>query len=153
MYIHSHVTPNVVYLIDCHVCRSQYVGESVQPFNKRINGHRSDLAKKTLFPVIQQFVSPGHSLDDFGRSKFFFLKQSKLERKSKTKKERFFLDLRVTNVQRLHPEGINKKERYQKKMLRCNKNNYKSTKSLYNVIINKSTDISLDRQTSSASVI
>ena len=32
-------TPNVVYLLDCHVCGSQYVGESVQPFNKRMNGH------------------------------------------------------------------------------------------------------------------
>ena len=45
------------------------VGESVQPFNKRMNGHRSDLTKKTLSPVSQHFVSPGHSLDDFGRSK------------------------------------------------------------------------------------
>jgi hypothetical protein len=39
-------TPNVVYLLDCHVCGSQYVGESVQPFNKRMNGHRSDLTTK-----------------------------------------------------------------------------------------------------------
>jgi hypothetical protein len=31
-------TPNVVYLLDCHVSGSQYVGESVQPFNKRMNG-------------------------------------------------------------------------------------------------------------------
>ena len=31
-------TPNVVYLLDCHVCGSQYVGESVQPFNKRMYG-------------------------------------------------------------------------------------------------------------------
>ena len=39
-------------------------------------------------------------------------------------------------------------QRYHKKMLECNKNNHKSTK-----IIIKSTDISLDRQASSASVI
>ena len=53
-------TPNVVYLLDCHVCGSQYVGESVQPFNKRMNGHSlSDLTKKTLLPVSQHFVSPG----------------------------------------------------------------------------------------------
>ena len=65
-------TPNVVYLLDCHVCGSQYVGESVQPFNKRMNGHRSDLTKKTLLPVSQHFVSPGHSLDDFGRPIFFY---------------------------------------------------------------------------------
>ena len=44
-------TPNVVYLLDCHVCGSQYVGESVQPFNEKMNGHRSDFTKKTLFPV------------------------------------------------------------------------------------------------------
>ena len=66
-------TPNVFYFLDCHVCGSQYVGESVQPFNKRMNGHRSDLTKKTLLPVSQHFVSPGHSLDDFGRSKFISL--------------------------------------------------------------------------------
>ena len=49
-------TPNVVYLLDCHVCGSQYVGESVQPFNKRMNGHRSDLMKKMLLPMSQHFV-------------------------------------------------------------------------------------------------
>jgi hypothetical protein len=57
-------TPNVDYLLDCHVCGSQYVGESVQPFNKRMNGHRSDLTKKTPLTVSQHFVSPGHSLND-----------------------------------------------------------------------------------------
>jgi hypothetical protein len=41
---------------------SQYVGESVQPFNKRMNGHRSDLTKKTL--LSQHSVSSGHLLDD-----------------------------------------------------------------------------------------
>jgi hypothetical protein len=41
-------TPNVVYLLDCHLCGSQYIGESVQSFNKGMNGHRSDLTKKTL---------------------------------------------------------------------------------------------------------
>jgi hypothetical protein len=41
-------------------------------------------------------------------------------------------------------------QRYKKKMLKCNKNNYKSTKRL---ILIKSTDISLDRQASSASVL
>ena len=61
-------TPNVVYLLDCHVCGSQYVGASVQPFNKRMNGHRSDLTKKTLLPV-----SLGHSLVDFGRSKIYII--------------------------------------------------------------------------------
>ena len=38
-----------------------------------MNGHRSDLTKKTLLPVSQHFVSPGHSLDDFGRPKMYII--------------------------------------------------------------------------------
>ena len=53
------------------VCGSQCVGESVKPFNKRKNGHRSDLTKKTHLLVSQHFVLPGHSLDDFGSSKMY----------------------------------------------------------------------------------
>ena len=64
------MTDNVIYLLDCG---SQCVGESVQPFNKRMNGHRSDLTKKTLLPVSQHFVSPGHSMDDFVRSKIYII--------------------------------------------------------------------------------
>jgi hypothetical protein len=80
-------TPNVVYLLDCHVCRLQYVGESVQPFNKRMNGHRSDLTKKTLLPVSQHFVS----LDDFGRSKIYIIDHN-------PRQNREFLDPQVTNI-------------------------------------------------------
>ena len=85
-------TPNVVYLLDCHVCGSQYVGESVQPFNKRMNGHRSDLTKKTLLPVSQHFVLPGHSLDDFGRSKIYIISLTTIQvgKRIKDKKERVF---------------------------------------------------------------
>ena len=91
-------TPNVVYLLDCHVCRSQYVGESVQPFNKRMNGHRSDLTKKTLLPVSQHFVSPGHSLDDFGRSKIYIIDHNPSWKENQRQKKREFLDPRVTNI-------------------------------------------------------
>jgi hypothetical protein len=41
--------------------------------------------------------------------KFISLTTIQFGKKIKDKKERFFLDPRVTNVQRLHPEGINKK--------------------------------------------
>jgi hypothetical protein len=89
-------TPNVVYLLDCHVCGSQYVGESVQPFNKRMNGHRSDITKKTLLSVSQHFVSPGHSLEDFGRSKIYIIDHNPSWKEKTEKRE--FLDLRVTNI-------------------------------------------------------
>jgi hypothetical protein len=99
-------TPNVVYLLDCHVCGSQYVGESVQPFNKRMNGHRSDLTKKTLLPVSQHFVSPGHSLDDFGRSKIYIIDHNPSWKENQRQKRESFW---IRELQTLHPEGINKK--------------------------------------------
>ena len=90
-------TPNVVYLLDFHVCGSQYVGESVQPFNKRMNGHRSDLTKKTLLPVSQHFLSTGHSLDDFGRSKMYIIDHNP-SWKENQRQNREVLDPRVTNI-------------------------------------------------------
>ena len=102
----NYKTPNVVYLLDCHVCGSQYVGESVQPFNKRMNGHRSDLTKKTLLPVSQHFVSPGHSLDDFGRSKIYIIDHNPSWKENQRQKRESFW---IRELQTLHPEGINKK--------------------------------------------
>ena len=36
-------TRNVVYLITCKSCSKQYVGETKDPLNIRINGHRSSI--------------------------------------------------------------------------------------------------------------
>ena len=83
-------TPNVVYLLDCHVCGLQYVGESLQSFNKRMNGHRNDLTKKTLLPVSQHFVSPEHSFDDFGRSKIYITDHNPSWKENQRQKKRVF---------------------------------------------------------------
>ena len=84
----------------------QYVGESVQPFNKRINGYRSDLTKKTLLPMCQHFESPGHSLDDFGRSKIYIIDHNPSWKENQRQKRESFWN---HELQTLHPEGINKK--------------------------------------------
>ena len=34
-------TQNIVYLLTCNECNIQYVGETIQPFNERMNGHRT----------------------------------------------------------------------------------------------------------------
>jgi hypothetical protein len=99
-------TPNVVYLLDCHVCGSQYVGESVQSFNKRMNWHRSDLTKKTLLRVSQHFVSPGHSLDDFGRSKIYIIDHNPSWKENQRQKKREFLDPWVTNITSGRPKSF-----------------------------------------------
>jgi hypothetical protein len=34
---------NIIYILECSVCGLQYIGESKQPFHKRLTEHRSDL--------------------------------------------------------------------------------------------------------------
>ena len=38
-----------------------------------MNGHRNDLTKETFMPVSQHLVSPGHSLEEFGRSNIYII--------------------------------------------------------------------------------
>ena len=98
---------NVIYILECSVCGLQYVGESKQPFHKRLNGHRSDLTKRTFLPVSQHSRLSDHSLEDFNRMKILIIEQnclwSDFERENR---ERFWIkELRV-----LHPDAINRKQ-------------------------------------------
>ena len=68
-----------------------------------MNGHRSDLTKKTLLPVSQHFVSPGHSLDDFGRSKIDIIDHNPSWKENQRQKRESFW---IRELQTLHPEGI-----------------------------------------------
>ena len=79
----------------------------VHPFNIRMNGHRSDLTKKTLLSVNQHFVSPGrHSLDDFGISKIYIIDHNPSWGENQRQKRESFW---IRELRTLHPEGINKK--------------------------------------------
>ena len=100
---------NIIYILECFVCCLQYVGESKQPFHKRLNGHRSDLTKKPFLPVSQHFGLSDHSLEDFNklkilnRMKILVIEQNCLWSENR---ERFWIkELRV-----LHPDGINRKQ-------------------------------------------
>ena len=70
---------NIIYILECSVCGLQYVGESKQPFHKRLNGHRSDFTKKTFLPVSQHSRLSDHSLEDFNRMKILIIEQNCLE--------------------------------------------------------------------------
>jgi hypothetical protein len=64
------------------------------------------LQKKTLLPVGQHFVWPGHSLDDFVRSKIYIIDHNpNWKENQRHKRESFW----IRELQTLHPEGINKK--------------------------------------------
>ena len=56
---------NVVYLITCRVCKKQYIGETEDGLNMRINNHRSSITtKKMHLPVAQHFNLDHHSWED-----------------------------------------------------------------------------------------
>jgi hypothetical protein len=62
--------------------------------------------RKTLLPVSQHFVSPGHSLESFGRSKIYITDHNpSWKENQRQKKESFW----IRELQTLPPEGINKK--------------------------------------------
>ena len=98
---------NVICILEWSVCGLQYAGESKQPFHKRMNGHRSDLAKKAVLPVSQHSRLSDHSLEDFNRMKILIIEQtclwSDFERENR---KRFWIkELRV-----VHSDGINRKQ-------------------------------------------
>ena len=51
---------NIIYILDCCVCGLQYIGESKQPFHKRLNGHRNDITNQRLPGACNR--SPGSKL-------------------------------------------------------------------------------------------
>jgi hypothetical protein len=98
---------NVIYILGYCVCGLQHFGESKHPFHKRLNGHRTDLAKKSFLPVSQHFRLSDHRLEDFNRMKILIIEQncvwSDFQRENR---ERFWIkELRV-----LYPDGINRKQ-------------------------------------------
>ena len=55
---------------------SNTLGESKQPFHKRLNEHRSDLTQKIFLPVSQHSRLSDHSLEDFNRMKILIIELS-----------------------------------------------------------------------------
>ncbi|XP_071150518.1 uncharacterized protein [Mytilus edulis] len=90
----------------CSVCGLQYVGESKQPFHKRLNGHRSDISKKPLLPVSEHFRQSDHKLDDFNRMKILVIEQN-IQWSDAQRQVRESFWIKELNVH--HPNGINKK--------------------------------------------
>ena len=58
-------TKNIVYLIECRNCKKNYIGETENPLQLRVYGHRSDYYRKLLDkPVAEHFNIISHSFDD-----------------------------------------------------------------------------------------
>ena len=98
-------TTNVVYLITCTKCGKQYVGETGDHVNQRMNGHRDDWKHKRFerSPVAEHFCSPEH---DFLNHATLCSLDHNPEWTDRTRKGRESYWIRRLNT--LRPYGINK---------------------------------------------
>ena len=98
-------TTNVVYLITWTKCGKQYVGETGDHVNQRMNGHRDDWKHKRFerSPVAEHFCSPEH---DFLNHATLCCLDYNPEWTNRTRKARESYWIRRLNS--LRPYGINK---------------------------------------------
>ena len=92
---------NIIYLISCRKCGIQYVGETAQPLNKRMNNHRTAIRgkKNTILhehfrgegkrDIRQCVVQPIEQIDNIGSSEI---------QKKKKIGTRGVLDKRIENT-------------------------------------------------------
>ena len=52
---------NVIYLMECILCKIQYVGKSENPFNLRLNNHRKDVYNPKAISACNHFKIHGHN--------------------------------------------------------------------------------------------
>ena len=72
-----------IYLMECNICKLQYVGKTEWPMNIRINNHRKDCHQEYAIPAIRHFSIIGHSFNN--NAKFTIIEQLKDTSKSKEK--------------------------------------------------------------------
>jgi hypothetical protein len=56
---------NLVYLLQCNLCRLQYIGETQTSFRLRFNNHKSHINSMPLLPISQHVCKTGHSFRNF----------------------------------------------------------------------------------------
>ena len=63
----------VIYLMECILCKIQYVGKSETPFNLRLNNHRKDVDNPKAIPACNYFKIHGHNF--MKHAKFTLIEQ------------------------------------------------------------------------------
>ena len=96
------LSKNVIYLIYCNICGTQYVGESKNSLRMRITQHRSAIKTKKLNqPIAFHFNLPHHSTDNL---RVIAIDQnSSWNNRSRKQKEHFWIGM----LQTMTPSGLN----------------------------------------------
>ena len=96
---------NVIYVLQCK-CGLQYVGETDQPFHKRMNGHRSDYEKKPDLPLSRHLRSSNHSKESLNELSITIIDQNlSWSKEDRQNREKFWM----RKLKSLSPYGINEK--------------------------------------------
>ena len=99
----------IIYLMECALCKIQYVGKAETAFNIRLNNHRKDVNNPKSIPANFHFRKPGHSFNL--HAKFTLIEQ--LSNIHTTDKEtlKFRLkrreDFWIQKLETLTPKGLN----------------------------------------------
>ena len=100
----------IIYLLQCTLCKLQYVGKSETPFNVRLNNHRKDSRnpKEDTIPVCKHFNETRHNFNTHAR--FTLIEQIKDFTKSQDERRAILLrreNFWITKLKTLTPYGYN----------------------------------------------
>ena len=98
----------VIYLLECILCKIQYVGKSEWPLNIRINKHRNDVPREDAIQACRHYREHNHVFKDHAR--FTIIEQLNDQGKSLSTKRRTLEDREDFWIKRLNtliPKGFN----------------------------------------------
>ena len=102
-------TQNLVYMLTCTICQSQYVGQTKRQLKVRISEHLADIRYKRDTPVAHHFNKAHHNHSVLRCEILEVIKGDPESNKSKSDrdlKEQFW----IHQLQTKHPNGINKRD-------------------------------------------
>ena len=101
----------VIYLMECILCKIQYVGKSETPFNLRLNNHRKDVNNPKSILACNHFKIHGHNFMKHAKfaliellTKTFNVSKNTLRPRLKRRE-----DFWIIKLETLAPKGLNQK--------------------------------------------
>ena len=98
----------LIYLMECRICRIQYIGKSETEFNIRLNNHRKDVNRQNAPRADQHFKLPDHNFNQHAR--FTLIEQldnMRIDKDLATLRLKKRKDFWIETLKTLHPYGLN----------------------------------------------
>ena len=99
----------IIYLLECILCKIQYIGKSEWAMNIRINKHRNDVFREEAIHVCQHFKQVAHNFNR--HAKITIIEELKHQNKGLTQMRAILEereDFWIQRLKTLHPDGFNK---------------------------------------------